>query len=44
MNQMTRDFNKNQAIDNIAAVLEYDSLKEIPHYDTVNNFLLNEFI
>jgi len=41
MNQMTRDFNKDQAIDNIATVLGYDSLEEIPHYDTVNNFLKN---
>lgn len=39
MNKMTKDFNKDEAIDNIAAVLGYDSLEEIPHYDTVNNFL-----
>lgn len=39
MNKMTRDFNKNEVIDNIAEVLGYESLEEIPHYDTINDFL-----
>ena len=39
MNKMTTDFNKDEVIDNIAASLGYDSLEEIPHYDTINDFL-----
>lgn len=39
MNKMTKDFNKYEVIDNIAKVLGYEELDEIPHFDTVNNFL-----
>lgn len=39
MNRMTKDFNKDEVIDNIAKVLGYEVLEEIPHYDTINNFL-----
>lgn len=39
MNKMTRDFNNDAVIENIATSLGYDSLEEIPHYDTINNFL-----
>ena len=39
MNKMTKDFNKDEVIDNIATYLGYDSLEEIPHYDTINEFL-----
>lgn len=39
MNKMTKDFNNNAVIENIASSLGYDSLEEIPHYDKINNFL-----
>ncbi|GEQ23554.1 hypothetical protein CBU02nite_40600 [Clostridium butyricum] len=39
MNSMTNNFNNDVVIENIAASLGYDSLEEIPHYDTINNFL-----
>ena len=39
MNRMTKDFNKYEVIDNIAKVLGYEDLEEIPHFDTINNFL-----
>lgn len=39
MNKMTSDFNNDAVIENIATALGYDSLEEIPHYDTINNFL-----
>lgn len=39
MNRMTKDFNKDIVIDNIAKMLQIESLEEIPHYDTINNFL-----
>ena len=38
MNQMTRDFNTDNSIKNIAVVLGYEELEEMPHYDTINNF------
>ena len=38
---MTRDFNTDEAINNIAKSLKIYSLDEIPHYDTINNFLKN---
>ena len=41
MNKMTKDFNNDAVIENIDTSLAYDSLKEIPHYDTVNGFLNN---
>ena len=39
MNRMINDFNNDVVIDNIAKSLGYDSLEEIPHYDTINDFL-----
>jgi len=39
MRAMTADFNKAECIDNIKKVVGVDNLKEIPHYDTVNDFL-----
>lgn len=39
MNRMTRDFNADYAINNIAKSLNLENLEEIPHYATVNNFL-----
>ena len=41
MNRMTNDFNNEVVIDNIAKSLGYDSLEDIPHYDTINDFLRN---
>ena len=39
MNQMTIKFNTEESINNIGKVLGYDDLEELPHYDTINNFL-----
>ena len=39
MSSMTEQFNKDECIENIANVLGYEALKELPHYDTINNFL-----
>lgn len=39
MNKMTRDFNNDEAIANIGKTLGFELLEEIPHYDTINNFL-----
>ncbi len=39
MSNMTEQFNKDECIENIANVLGYETLEELPHYDTVNNFL-----
>lgn len=39
MNRMTNNFNNDVVIANVAKSLGYDSLEEIPHYDTINNFL-----
>lgn len=39
MSNMTEQFNKDECIENIAKVLGYDSLVDLPHYDTINNFL-----
>jgi hypothetical protein len=39
MNKMTDKFNRDVCIQNVAKVLGYDDLDEIPHYDTINNFL-----
>lgn len=41
MTQMSTGFNKSECIENIATVLGYETLEEIPHYDTINNFLCN---
>jgi len=41
MTSMTDKFNKQECIENIAKALGYDTLEELPHYDTINNFLCN---
>jgi hypothetical protein len=41
MTNMTEKFNKDECIENIRAVLGYETLEELPHYDTINNYLLN---
>jgi len=41
MTSMTEKFNKEECIKNIAKSLEYENLEELPHYDTINNFLCN---
>lgn len=39
MNKMTTEFNKDECINNIAKTLSYEELDELPHHDTINNFL-----
>lgn len=39
MSNMTEQFNKDECIENIAKVLGYETLEDLPHYDTINNFL-----
>jgi len=39
MNKMTSEFNREECIENIAKALGYESLEELPHHDTINNFL-----
>lgn len=39
MSNMSEKFNKYECIENIANVLGYETLEELPHYDTINNFL-----
>jgi hypothetical protein len=39
MNRMTAEFNKEECINNVAMSLGYEKLEELPHHDTVNNFL-----
>jgi hypothetical protein len=39
MSSMTEQFNKDECIENIATVLGYETLEELPHYDTINIFL-----
>src|ERR1035437_696275 len=41
MTSMTEKFNKKECIENIAKALDYNTLEELPHYDTINNFLCN---
>lgn len=41
MSNMSEKFNKEECIENIAKVLGYETLEELPHYDTINNFLCN---
>lgn len=41
MTSMTDKFNKQECIENIAKALDYETPKELPHYDTINNFLCN---
>lgn len=39
MNNMTKSFNQEECIENIKMILDIDNLEELPHYDTINNFL-----
>lgn len=39
MNKMTQDFNREECIENISNALGYENLEELPHYDTINDFL-----
>ncbi len=39
MSNMSEKFNKSECIENMAKVLGYETLEELPHYDTINNFL-----
>lgn len=39
MRSMTNNFNKDECISNLRKVLGIEELDELPHYDTVNNFL-----
>lgn len=39
MSNMTERFNKEECIENVAKVLNKEGLEELPHYDTINNFL-----
>ena len=39
MSNMTEKFNKKECIENIAQVLGNETLEDLPHYDTINNFL-----
>lgn len=39
MNRMTVEFNKEKCINNVAKALGYEDLDELPHHDTINNFL-----
>ncbi len=39
MNQMTKEFNTEECINNVSKVLGYEELEELPHHDTINNFL-----
>ena len=39
MNQMTTEFNKDECINNVAKTLGYEELDELPHHDTINDFL-----
>ena len=39
MNQMTVEFNSEKCINNVSKVLGYEDLDELPHHDTINDFL-----
>lgn len=39
MRDMSRRLNKDECIENIRSVLGLEELEELPHYDTINNFL-----
>ena len=41
MTSMTEKFNKIECIENTAKILGYEELEELPHFDTINNFLSN---
>lgn len=39
MRDMSRRLNKDECIENVGKVLGFKELEELPHYDTINNFL-----
>lgn len=39
MRSMSNSFNKEECIKNVGKVLDVEGLKELPHYDTINDFL-----
>ncbi|HAJ3957504.1 transposase family protein [Fictibacillus sp. Mic-4] len=39
MRDMTERLNKDECIENVRRILKLDLLPELPHYDTINNFL-----
>lgn len=39
MRGMTKQFNKEECIENLKKILHVDELEELPHYDTINDFL-----
>jgi len=39
MRQMTEQFNKSECIENIPKIIGLEKIEELPHYDTINNFL-----
>ena len=39
MRSMTNYFNKEECIDNVGKILGLETLEELPHYDTINDFL-----
>ena len=39
MRGMTGDFNKEECIENVRRVLGIETLEELPHFNTINNFL-----
>lgn len=39
MNGMKNEFNTNNSIENMGKAMGYEELEELPHYDTINNFL-----
>src|SRR5699024_1484562 len=39
MRNMTNQFNKEECIENMKKFFKVDTLEELPHYDTINDFL-----
>lgn len=39
MRSMTNQLNNDESIENLKKVLDLETLEELPHYDTINNFL-----
>lgn len=39
MRSMTNQMNKEECIDNVKRMLDLETLEELPHYDTINDFL-----
>ena len=39
MREMTNEFNKEECIKNVGKWLGNEDLEELPHYDTINDFL-----